>query len=326
MNDLLMRKNKTTRSPGCLSIFSLIILFTLSTGSQSFAQEKNEIDKRRKTITNVKDTLVKLSSHVYAILSDGEAGNIAIYENPDGMILVDDQWVELLPKVKKLLATITNKPVKYVLNTHFHYDHSDGNKIFGKEGVIIISHDNIRKRLEEEQVLTLTNLVQKAYPFEALPFITFSDSLTLNEPNEKIKIYHVKNAHTDGDSFIEFMNANVIHTGDVFVRYGFPYIDDNNGGNIYGMIEAVDMLINSTNDSTKIIPGHGPISYKKDLISYRDMLITVVSRIQKGIESNFSIEQIKEQNPLKDLKLAWDGYFNLQMIYDKVKMKLEKKE
>ena len=133
MNDLLMRKNKTTRSPGCLSIFSLIILFTLSTGSQSFAQEKNEIDKRRKTITNVKDTLVKLSSHVYAILSDGEAGNIAIYENPDGLVLVDDQWVELLPKVKKLLVTISNKPVKYVLNTHFHF-------LFGQ---IIVPHSKI---------------------------------------------------------------------------------------------------------------------------------------------------------------------------------------
>lgn len=224
------------------------------------------------------------------------------------------------------MATISDKPVKYVLNTHFHYDHSDGNKVFGKEGTVIISHDNIRKRLEEKQVLSLSNLVQKAYPFEALPFITFSDSLTLNEPKEKIKVYHVKGAHTDGDSFIEFMNANIIHTGDVFVRYGFPYIDDNNGGNIYGMIEAIDMLINYSNDSTKIIPGHGPLSYKKDLISYRNMLVTVVTRIKYGIENNFSIEQIKEQNPLKNLDLPWAGYFNLEKVYGMVKMKLKNKE
>ena len=321
-----MHKNKSTQRTGCLSIFSLLVLFIFVNGEQLFAQEKNGIDEKRKTIINVKDTLVKLSGHVYAILSDGEAGNIAIYENPDGLVLVDDQWIELLPKVKKLLATISKKPVKYVLNTHFHYDHSDGNKVFGKEGVIIISHDNIRKRLEEKQVLSLTNLVQNAYPFEALPFITFSDSLTLNEPNEKIKVYHVKNAHTDGDSFIEFMDANVIHTGDVFVRYGFPFIDDNNGGNIYGMIEAIDMLINYTNDSTKIIPGHGPISDKKDLISYRDMLVAVVSRIKTGIENNLSIEQMKQQKPLKDLNLAWDGYFNFEKIYGMVKMKLKKKE
>ena len=319
-----MLKNKTTKYSNCLKLFLLVILSVFLTKERVFAQEKNEIDEKRKTITSVKDTLVKLSSHVYAILSDGEAGNIAIYENPDGLVLVDDQWIELLPIVKQLLATITDKPVKYVLNTHFHYDHTDGNKVFGKEGTIIISHDNIRKRLEEKQVLSLSNLVQKAYPFEALPFITFSDSLTLNEPNEKIKVYHVKNAHTDGDSFIEFMNANIIHTGDVFVRYGFPYIDDNNGGNIYGMIEAMDMLINYTNDSTKIIPGHGQISYKKDLIAYRNMLVTVVTRIKDGIENNLTIEQIKEQKPLKNLDLAWDGFFNLEKIYGMVKMKLKK--
>ena len=319
-----MIKIKSTKYSNYIKIFLLVILSVFLTKERVFAQEKNEIDEKRKTITNVNDTLIKLSSHVYAILSDGEAGNIAIYENPDGLVLVDDQWIELLPIIKKLLATITDKPVKYVLNTHFHYDHSDGNKVFGKEGTIIISHDNIRKRLEEKQVLSLSNLVQKAYPFEALPFITFSDSLTLNEPNEKIKVYHVKNAHTDGDSFIEFINANIIHTGDVFVRYGFPYIDDNNGGNIYGMIEAINMLINYTNDSTKIIPGHGPISYKKDLVSYRNMLVTVVTRIKDGIENNLTIAQIKEQNPLKNLDLAWDGFFNLEKIYGMVKTKLKK--
>lgn len=319
-----MQKNKTNNCRSFLGIILLILLSVFSTKQQLFAQEKNEIDEKRKTIGNIKDTLVKLSMHVYAILSDGEAGNIAVYENPDGLVLVDDQWIELMPKVKKILASISNKPVKYVLNTHFHYDHSDGNKVFGKEGAIIISHDNIRKRLAEKQVLSLSNLVQKPYPFEALPFITFSDSLTLNEPNEKIKVFHVKNAHTDGDSFIEFINANIIHTGDVFVRYGFPYIDDNNGGNIYGMIEAIDMLINYTNDSTKIIPGHGQISYKKDLISYRNMLVTVVNRIKDGIENNLTIEQIKEQKPLKNLDLAWDGFFNLEKIYGMVKMKLKK--
>ena len=319
-----MNTNKIINCPSPQITLALVMLFICSSGIKLYAQEKNEIDERRKTIGKINDTLVKLSSHVYAILSDGEAGNIAVYENPDGLVLVDDQWIELMPKVKNLLATISNKSVKYVLNTHFHYDHSDGNKVFGKEGAIIISHDNIRKRLAATQVLSLSNLVQKPYPFEALPFITFSDSLTLNEPNEKIKVFHVKNAHTDGDSFIEFMNANIIHTGDVFVRYGFPYIDDNNGGNIYGMIEAIDMLINYTNDSTRIIPGHGPISYKKDLISYRNMLVTVVTRIKDGIKNNLTIQQIKEQQPLKNLGLAWDGFFNMEKIYGMVKLKLEK--
>ena len=246
-----------------LTLMSLLIL----SNSEARAQNQNGIDEKRKTITNVKDTLIKLGNHVYAIISNGEAGNVAVYENSDGLVLVDDQWTELTPKIKKLLDEVSSKPVKYVLNTHFHYDHADGNKVFGKEGAVIISQDNIRKRLEKDQVLSLTNLVEKAYPYEALPFITFSDSLVLHEPNEQIKIYHVKNAHTDGDSFIEFMNANVIHTGDVFVTYGFPFIDDRNGGDIYGMIDAVNMLISSINDLTQVIPGHGPICHKNDLIA-----------------------------------------------------------
>ena len=303
----------------CFSVLSLLLLIN----QRLPAQEKNEIDEKRKTINRVNDTLIKLSDHVYAIISDGEAGNIAVFENPDGLVLVDDQWIELSPKIKRLLATISNKPVKYVLNTHFHYDHSDGNKVFGKEGAIIISHDNIRKRLEQDQVLSLTNLIQKAYPSEALPFITFSDSLTLNEPNEKIKIYHVKNAHTDGDSFIEFKNAKVIHTGDVFVTYGFPFIDDRNGGDIYGVIDAIDMLIRSVDEKTMIIPGHGPICYKKDLIAYRNMLSTVETRIRNGILKKLSIAEIEKQNPLKDLDLDLVIYFTTEHIYNMVNKKLK---
>ena len=317
--------NKIYRN-NCLTgvSFLMMILLIFSNCKTVSAQDKNGIDEKRKTIAQIKDTLIKLSDHMYAIMSYGEAGNIAVYENPDGLVLVDDQWVELSPKIKKLLQAISNKPVKFVLNTHFHYDHSDGNKVFGKEGAMIISHENIRKRLEQEQVLSLNNLVQKAYPFEALPFITFSDSLTLNEPNEKIKIYHVKNAHTDGDSFIEFMNAKVIHTGDVFVTYGFPYIDDRNGGSIYGMIDAVDMLIRSIDDSTKIIPGHGPLCYKKDLIAYRDMLATVENRVKNGILHKLSIQEIETQNPLKDLHVAVAS-FTTEQVYNMVMQKMKNK-
>jgi cyclase len=318
-----MCKPNTTNCSTAISILMLITVLIFSNNETATAQDKNGIDEKRKTITKIKDSLVKLSEHVYAILSDGEAGNIAVYENPDGLVLVDDQWVELSPKIKKLLQAISNKPVKYVLNTHFHYDHSDGNKVFGKQGAIIISHDNIRKRMEHDQILSLTNLIQKAYPYEALPFITFSDSLTLNEPNEKIKIYHVKNAHTDGDSFIEFMNANVIHTGDVFVTYGFPFIDDRNGGDIYGMIDAMNLLINSVNDETQIIPGHGPVCHKKDLIGYRDMLVTVETRIKDGILNNLSIEEIEKQNPIKGLTMILDVFFTTEHIYKMVIKKMK---
>ncbi len=319
-----MRKILTNIGQTLPRIILFIALSFFSIGQHLLAQEKNGIDEKRETIININDSLVKLSNHVYAILSDGEAGNIAVYENPDGLVLVDDQWVELIPKVKDLIVSISDKPVKYVINTHFHYDHADGNKVFGKEGAIIISHDNIRKRLAEKQVLSLSNLVQMPYPDYALPFITFSESLTLHEPNEKIKIIHVKNAHTDGDSFIKFMDSNVIHTGDLYVRYGFPYIDDNNGGNIYGMIEAIDIIIGHTDDSTKIIPGHGQISNKTDLVSFKNMLQTVVTRIENGIKNNLTMEQIEKQNPLENLDFPSVGAFNLKQIFAMVKMKLNK--
>ncbi len=327
-----MFRIKSTQFSHFLCPILFFVISFLSNANQLLAQQKNDLDEKRKTIVNTNDTLVKLSNHVFAILSYGkdgnvpEAGNIAVYENPNGLVLVDAQWVELSPKIKKLLATVSKKPIKYVLNTHYHFDHTDGNKVYGKHGSVIISHENVRKRLNEKQVLSIFNLVQKPYPFEALPFITFSDSLTLNEPNESIKVYHVHNAHTDGDSFIEFMNSNIIHTGDVFVRYGFPYIDNDNGGNIYGMIEATTMLINYANDSTIIIPGHGPISNKKDLVAYRNMLVTVVTRIQDGIEKNLTIKQIGELDPLKNLNLASVELFNLERIYSMVKMKLKLKE
>jgi cyclase len=164
-----MFQYKATRHANCIKTHLFLLASLFLTLTKTIAQDVNGIDEKRKTIASVKDTLVKLSPHIYAILSNGEAGNVAVYENPDGLVLVDDQWVEMLPIVKQMLATITDKPVKYVLNTHFHYDHTDGNKVFGKEGTIIISHDNIRKRLAETQVLALSNLVQKAYPVEALP-------------------------------------------------------------------------------------------------------------------------------------------------------------
>jgi len=318
-----MRKVKTNTGSTLPRILTLVILCFFSIVKQVLAQDENGIDEQRKTIVNVNDSLVKLSDHVYAILSDGVAGNIAVYENPDGLVLVDDQWVELMPKVQNLLTSFSDKEVKYVINTHFHYDHTDGNKVLGREGAIIISHDNIRKRLAERQVLSLSNLVQHAYPSYGLPFITFSESLTLHEPNEQIKIIHVKNAHTDGDSFIKFIDSNIIHTGDLFVRYGFPYIDDNNGGNIYGMIEAIDIILEHTNEETKIIPGHGPISNKADLVSYKNMLQTVVNRVEEGIQNNLAIEQIEKQDPLKNLNLAWIRYFSLEKIYSMAKMKLK---
>jgi glyoxylase-like metal-dependent hydrolase (beta-lactamase superfamily II) len=284
------------------------------------AQKHQTIDDIRKTIQKtVKDSLVKLSSNTYAIIADGMAGNILVYESKTGFIIVDDQWDELNSTITNLLKTISLKPILYILNTHFHFDHTDGNKAFGKTGIKIIAHDNLRKRLLSDQhVAPPTDVIQKKYPFSALPYITFSDSLTLHEEGEDIKLFHVNNAHTDTDSFIEFENDNVYHTGDVFVRYGFPFIDDNNGGNILGIIKAVNGLIERSNDSTIIIPGHGPISHKKDLIVYRNNLQLIVDRFKEGILNNLTVEQIEEKKPTKGINW-WIGYYVTSRVYNMVK-------
>ena len=285
-----------------------------------FAQENNKFEELRKNVVEkAKDSLIKISSHTYAIIAKGGAGNVLVYESKNGFIIVDDQWEDLAATINNLLKSISNKPVLYVLNTHFHFDHTDGNKAFGKSGIKIIAHDNLRKRLLSEQLVAKpVDVIQKAYPFEALPYFTFSDSLTLHEEEEDIKIFHVNNAHTDTDSFIEFQKDNVYHTGDVFVRYGFPFIDNNNGGNILGIIESMNNLIARSNDATLIIPGHGPISNKKDLINYRDNLQLIVDRIKEGISNNLTIAEIEQKNPTKDIKW-YNGLFITSKIYEMIK-------
>jgi glyoxylase-like metal-dependent hydrolase (beta-lactamase superfamily II) len=284
------------------------------------AQENNKFEELRKNVVEkAKDSLIKISSHTYAIIAKGGAGNVLVYESKNGFIIVDDQWEDLAATINNLLKSISNKPVLYVLNTHFHFDHTDGNKAFGKSGIKIIAHDNLRKRLLSEQLVAKpVDVIQKAYPFEALPYITFSDSLTLHETEEDIKIFHVNNAHTDTDSFIEFQKDNVYHTGDVFVRYGFPFIDNNNGGNILGIIESMNNLIARSNDATLIIPGHGPISNKKDLINYRDNLQLIVDRIKEVISNNLTIAEIEQKNPTKDIKW-YNGLFITSKIYEMIK-------
>jgi len=298
-----------------LSLF--IFLFVIN---NLLSQENNKFEEMRKNVVEkAKDSLIKISSHTYAIIAKGGAGNVLVYESKNGFIIVDDQWEDLAPTINNLLKSISNKPVLYVLNTHFHFDHTDGNKAFGKSGIKIIAHDNLRKRLLSEQLVAKpVDVIQKAYPFEALPYITFSDSLTLHEAEEDIKIFHVNNAHTDTDSFIEFQKDNVYHTGDVFVRYGFPFIDNNNGGNILGIIKAVNNLITRTNDSSKIIPGHGPISSRNDLITYRNNLQLIVNRINDGIAKNLTVEQIEQENPVKDIKW-WNGLFITSTVYKMIK-------
>jgi glyoxylase-like metal-dependent hydrolase (beta-lactamase superfamily II) len=191
-------------------------------------------------------------------------------------------------------------PVKYLINTHWHFDHVENNETFASQGAIIISHVNCRNRLSEDQALPTFNLQQEASLKVSLPKITFQDSLNIHIDNEIVNVFHLQNAHTNSDAVVSFQNSNIIHMGDIFVRYGMPFIDVANGGTLNGMISACEYVSTLSNSKTQIIPGHGPVSNKQDLIQYADMLKTIRNRIVEAINVGHNLEQFIESKPAEE--------------------------
>lgn len=259
----------------------------------------------------------KVSGPVYML--EGSGGNIGVLIGNDGVILIDDEFAPLSEKIKKAIAAISDKPIRFIINTHFHGDHSDGNKVFGGEGAIIVAHENARKRLSADHFFTSFKQEQKAMSYEGLPKITFAESLTFNMNGETVQVIHIKKAHTDGDAAIYFKESNVLHTGDVFVRYGLPFIDSDGGGTIDGMINGADQMLKMINDETKIIPGHGQIGSKKDLQEYKNLLQTIRKRIADGIKAGKTVDQIISSDPTKEFKTGFDKVFFVQSVYKSLK-------
>ena len=260
---------------------------------------------------NIKTT--KVAGSVYML--EGAGGNIGVLIGNDGVILVDDQFAPLSEKIKKAIASISDKPIKFIVNTHFHGDHSDGNKVFGAEGAIIVAHENVRKRLSTDYFYKTYKQEQKAMSYEGLPKITFTQSLNFNMNGETVQVIYIKNAHTDGDAAIYFKESNVLHAGDAFVRYGLPFIDDDGGGTIDGMINGAEQMLKMINDETKIIPGHGQISSKKDLLEYKNQLQTIRKRIADGIKAGKTVDQIISSDPTKEFTTGFDKVFFVQSVY-----------
>jgi len=259
----------------------------------------------------------KITESIYML--EGAGGNIGVLTGKDGTVIIDDQFAPLTEKIKAALAKISDQPVRFVINTHYHGDHTGGNENLGGEGAVIVAHENVRKRLSTDQFMAAFNREVKASPYAALPKVTFTDSVTFHMNGETINVFYVKNAHTDGDVIIHFKESNIFHTGDVFVRYGFPFIDQGAGGSIDGMIKATDLLIARTNDQSKIIPGHGALSAKKDLVDYKSMLVTVRKRIADGIKQGKTLEQIVDTDPMKGYKVTMDKTLFVKLVYDSLK-------
>ena len=239
----------------------------------------------------------------------GDGGNIGLSAGDDGAFLVDDQFAPLTEKIVAAVKTLTDKPVRFVINTHWHGDHTGGNENFGRAGAVIVAHENVRKRMSTEQFNEAFKRTTPAAPRGALPIVTFSESVTLHLNGDDVRVTHVAPAHTDGDSIVHFTKANVIHMGDLYVNGGYPFIDISSGGEVNGIIAAADQALAMGNDSTKIIPGHGALGTKAALKQYRDVVATVRDRVAALITQGKSLADVQTAAPSKEFDATWGTGF-----------------
>jgi cyclase len=244
-------------------------------------------------------------------LLSGPGGNVVVLNGADGKLLGDTFIMPAWPHLKDALEAIGKAPVKTAIDTHWHFDHSDNNASLRAAGATLVAHENTKKRMSETHTLAVLNLTFPPSPPEALPQRTFQDSHKITMNGESVALVHVPPAHTDSDIYIHFEKGNVLQTGDIFFNGMFPYIDDGTGGSVSGMIAGATKLLAVSDNSTKIVPGHGPLGNKADLMKYRDMLTTVRDRLQKLKSSGKSIQEAVDAKPLDDLDPVWGkGLFN----------------
>ncbi len=224
----------------------------------------------------------KLTDHIYMLV--GQGGNIGVSVGDDGVFMIDGQFAPLTPKILAAIKELSDKPVKFLLNTHWHHDHVGGNKNMKNKGAIIIAHDNVRKRMSVDQFDKYRNKTTKATP-EKLPLVSFSNNITFHMNGEDIMVFHVDNAHTDGDAMVYFTKSNVLHMGDTYFQGKYPFIDIATGGSANGYINAIKKALILIDDDTKIIPGHRNQSNKKELTKYLTMLETIKTRVLSDIKN-----------------------------------------
>jgi len=264
----------------------------------------------------------KLADNVY--MMTGAGGNLGVSVGEDGVFLVDDQFAPLTPKIQAAIAKLSAKPVRLVLNTHWHFDHTGGNENLGKAGAVIVAQENVRKRLSNEGFIAFFGMKTKAEPPVALPVITFTRDLSFQLNGEEIRAFHVPRAHTDGDTIVHFAKSDVIHMGDPFFNKMYPFIDTSSGGSVGGVLAAVDRVLKMAGDKTKIIPGHGPLATQADLKVYRDMLATVSGRVAGQIKQGKKLEEVVASKPTAQYDELWGKGFLapekfVEMLYGNLK-------
>ena len=257
---------------------------------------------------------VPIAGNIFLLIGSG--GNIGVSVGDDGALLVDDEFPQLVEKIKTAVARLDPGPIRFVLNTNWHYDHADGNELLTQGGAIVIAHENSRKHMLGEQRLPelYPDLKIPPYPKKALPVITVSNLLTLHFNGDEIRMVHVPNAHSDGDLLFHFVKANVIHTGDLFFSNGFPFINISAGGTVEGMIKAADIILGMCDERTKVIPGHGSLSDREGVQAFKDLLVAGRDRIAALVKQGKSLEEAIASKPVDGLYKGGKSWLSSDMF------------
>jgi len=274
---------------------ALIALFSAAAAAQADRFDKVEI----KT--------TQLTPNIY--LLEGEGGNIGVSAGDDGVFVIDDQFAPLTARILAAIKKISDKPVRLLINTHWHFDHTGGNENFGNAGTVIVAQDNVYKRLTVKTPIEFFKAQYGPSPRAALPVLTFKDNVTFHLNGDEATALHAPNAHTDGDAIIHFRNANVVHMGDTYFNGLYPFIDTGTNGSVKGVIAAVDRVLAITDDTSKIIPGHGPLSNKAELKAYRGMLVKVHANVTALVKAKKTLAQVVAAKPTREFDAQWGNGF-----------------
>lgn len=242
----------------------------------------------------VEITTTALRGGVYML--QGSGGNIGLAVGDDAVFMVDDQYAPLTPKILTAVRRITPRSPRFVVNTHWHFDHTGGNENMAGEGALLIAHENVRRRMSTEQFIEALDRREPPAPPRALPLVTFTEGVSFHINGDSVVVTHVPPAHTDGDAIVQFTRANVIHTGDLFVSAGLPFVDLSSGGSIDGVIGAAEKVLAISNAQTQIIPGHGPLADRARLQRWRDALVELRDRMRTLVDEGRSVDEVLAMN------------------------------
>jgi len=280
-----------------LSVVPLIVVILLLAGSYSEGQD----------FSSVRVAATKVSGNVYMLT--GAGGNIGISAGKDCVFMIDASYASLTGKIKTAIGTFSSEPIRFVVTTHWHQDHTSGNDNLAREGAMMVAHENVRKRLGSEQFMEFFNAKVPAMPESALPVITFSRDISFHLNEDDILIFHVAPAHTDGDAIVHFRRSGVIHTGDLYFNGLYPFIDLSAGGSVDGVIAAIKQSIDLCDSNTKVIPGHGPLSDKAGLEAYLKMLVVIRDKIDSEIKAGKTLDEVIAIKPTRDFDPIWGKGF-----------------